>query len=101
VAVSVGVFSWLRPYLGAMTIPVGLYVLVISMMLAAAWVAFLNHDLKSTGAWTLLVGACGFYCSDLFVARERFVKSQFVNRLSGLPLYYCGQFCIAFSVGLV
>jgi uncharacterized membrane protein YhhN len=101
VGVSVGVFWWLRPHLGAMTIPVGLYVLVISLMLAAAWVAFLNPDLKATGARALLAGACCFYLSDLFVTRERFVSSQFVNRLFGLPLYYCGQFCIAFSVGLV
>ncbi len=99
--VSLGVFWWLRPHLGAMMIPVGLYVLVISLMLAAAWVAFLNPDLKATGAWALLVGACCFYLSDLFVARQRFVRSQFVNRLLGLPLYYGGQFCIAFSVGLV
>jgi uncharacterized membrane protein YhhN len=101
VGVSVGVFWWLRPHLGDMMIPVGLYVLVISMMLAVAWVAFLNPDLKPTGAWALLVGACCFYLSDLFVARERFVRSEFVNRLLGLPLYYGGQFCIAFSVGLV
>lgn len=101
VAVSLGVFWRLRPHLGAMMIPVGLYVLVISSMLAAAWVAFLNPDLQSTGAWVLLVGACCFYLSDLFVARERFVRSQFANRLLGLPLYYGGQFCIAFSVGLV
>jgi uncharacterized membrane protein YhhN len=99
--VSLGVFWRLRPHLGAMTIPVGVYVLVISLMLAAAWVAFLNPDLKSTGARALLVGACCFYLSDLFVARERFVRSQFANRLWGLPLYYGGQFCIAFSVGLV
>jgi uncharacterized membrane protein YhhN len=99
--ISLGVFWWLRPHLGAMVIPVGLYVLVISLMLAAAWVAFLNPDLKATGAWALFVGACCFYMSDLFVARERFVKSQFINRLLGLPLYYGGQFCIAFSVGLV
>lgn len=101
VAVSAGVFWWLRPHLGAMTIPVALYVLAISMMLAAAWVSFLNPDLKATGAWALLVGASCFYLSDLLVARERFVRSQFVNRLLGLPLYYGGQFCIAFSVGLV
>ena len=101
VGISLGVFWWLRPHLGAMTIPVGLYVLVISLMIAAAWVAFLNPDLRSTGAWALLVGACCFYVSDVFVARERFVRRRFANRLLGLPLYYVGQFCIAFSVGLV
>lgn len=101
VAVSLGVFWRLRPHLGGMTIPVGVYVIVISLMIAAAWIAFLNPELNSKGAWTLLAGAFCFYVSDLFVARERFVTSQFANRLLGLPLYYCGQFCIAFSVGLV
>ncbi len=39
-----------------------------------------------------------FYLSDLFVARERFVTSAFVNRLVGLPLYYGGQVLLALSV---
>ncbi|MDD3992851.1 MAG: hypothetical protein PHV70_11955 [Desulfobacteraceae bacterium] len=37
--------------------------------------------------------------SDLFVARQRFVAPAFSNRLLGLPLYYIGQFLLAFSVG--
>jgi len=101
VAVSLGVFWWLRPHLGAMMIPVVLYIIAISLMLAAAWIAFLNPELRWTGAWAVLVGAACFYASDLFVARDRFVESQFINRLLGLPLYYVGQFLIAFSVGLV
>jgi uncharacterized membrane protein YhhN len=101
VAASLGVFYRLRPHLGAMLVPVALYVIVISLMLAAAWVAFLNPEINSRGSLTILLGALCFYVSDLFVARERFVKSQFINRLLGLPLYYSGQFCIAFSVGLV
>lgn len=100
VAVSFGVFWWLRPHLGAMKIPVGFYVIAISLMVAAAWVAFLSPELNRKGAWAILVGALCFYVSDLFVAKERFVKSQFYNRLFGLPLYYFGQFLIAFSVGL-
>ena len=39
--------------------------------------------------------------TDLFVARERFVVKSFTNKLVGLPLYYGGQFLLAFSVGLV
>ncbi len=100
-AVSLGVFWWLRPHLGAMAIPVGGYVVVITLMITAAWIAFLNPELNSKAAWAILAGAFCFYVSDLFVARERFVKSQFANRLLGLPLYYCGQFLIAFSVGLI
>ncbi|MBI4963129.1 MAG: lysoplasmalogenase [Desulfomonile tiedjei] len=100
-AASVGVFWWLRPHLGAMLVPVLFYVIVISVMLAAAWVAFLNPAVKAGGAWTLLIGALCFYFSDVFVARDRFVKNQFANRLLGLPLYYAGQFLLAFSVGLI
>lgn len=101
VAVSLGVFYWLRPHLGSMFVPVCLYIVVISVMIAVAWVAFLNPDLAPKGAWALFLGALCFYVSDIFVARDRFVKSQFANRLLGLPLYYGGQFLIAFSVGLV
>jgi len=101
VAVSLGVFYWLRPHLGSMFVPVCLYIVVISVMTAAAWVAFLNPELAPKGAWALFLGALCFYVSDILVARDRFVKSQFANRLLGLPLYYGGQFLIAFSVGLV
>lgn len=101
VAVSLGVFYWLRPHLGSMFVPVCLYIVVISVMIAAAWVAFLNPELAPKGAWALFLGALCFYVSDIFVARDRFMKSQFANRLLGLPLYYGGQFLIAFSVGLV
>jgi len=100
-AVSGGVFLWLRPRLGPMLVPVTIYIVVISVMLTAAWVAFLNLALNPTGAWALFVGALSFYASDLFVARDRFVKTEFLNRFVGLPLYYAGQFLLAFSVGLV
>lgn len=46
-------------------------------------------------------GAVAFYVSDVFVARDRFMKGGFVNRLVGLPLYYAGQFLIAFSLGFL
>lgn len=101
VAVGAGVFWWLYPHLGAMRVPVGLYVIVISVMAAAAWVAFSNPALNRTGPWALLLGAVSFYVSDIFVARDRFMKPAFANRLLGLPLYYAGQFLLAFSVGLI
>jgi hypothetical protein len=37
------------------------------------------------------------YLSDLSVARDRFVKPAFVNRLWGLPLYYASTVLIAWS----
>ncbi len=99
--VSCGIFLKLRPNLGPMLIPVAIYVVVISIMLCAAWVAFLNPDLDRIASRLILIGAAAFYASDIFVARDRFLTTQFANRLIGLPLYYVGQFLIAFSTGYV
>jgi uncharacterized membrane protein YhhN len=101
IGMSAAAFLWLRPYLGKMLVPVVLYIIVITVMLAGAWAAFRNPELKTAGAWILFLGAVCFYLSDLFVARDRFIVHRFINRLVGLPLYYCGQFLLAFSVGLV
>jgi uncharacterized membrane protein YhhN len=101
VGVSVAVFLWLRPRLGPMVVPVGVYVIVISVMLIAAWAAYCNPAIQPLGGGAVFLGALLFYLSDLFVARDRFIRRQFLNRLVGLPFYYAGQFLIAFSVGLV
>lgn len=72
--------------------PVRIYVAFLSAMLAMAVGAFAG------GARGLvLVGALAFYLSDGFVARERFVRPGPVNRVFGLPLYYAGQLCLAWS----
>jgi hypothetical protein len=49
----------------------------------------------------ILAGAVSFYFSDVFVARNKFINNEFRNRLVGLPLYYLGQFLLAFSPGMV
>jgi uncharacterized membrane protein YhhN len=100
-AVSGGAFWWLRPHVGRMLVPVTAYLIVITLMLAGACAVVRNPDLNAAGRWTILAGALYFYLSDLFVARQRFVTEQYLNRLIGLPLYYVGQFLLAFSVGLV
>ena len=96
-----GVFLWLRPHLGSMKISVIFYILVITAMVVSAWSVVGAGELKPAGRVAAFVGALGFYVSDVFVARQRFLKSEFVNRLIGLPLYYGGQFLLAFSVGLI
>ena len=96
-----GVFLWLRSHLGAMKIPVILYILVISGMVAGAGSLMAADELNLPGRWLALVGALNFYLSDVFVARQRFLKTEFSNRLIGLPLYYSGQFLLAFSIGLL
>jgi len=93
------VYVWLRPHLGAMKIAVICYMAVISAMAVGAWSMLGADDLRPIGRMLACAGALSFYISDVFVARQRFVKSAFLNRLIGLPLYYGGQFMLAFSVG--
>ena len=100
-AVSGGAFWWLRSHVGKMMVPVTVYLIVITLMLAGALAVIRNPDLNAAGRWVILAGALYFYLSDLFVARQRFVTEQHLNRLIGLPLYYVGQFLLAFSVGIV
>ena len=99
--VSGGVFFWLRPHLGTMLMPVIAYIVVITVMLVGAWSVLCDAGLGLSGRLLIFSGAASFYVSDLFVARDRFLKMEFNNRLFGLPLYYLGQFLLAFSVGAV
>ncbi len=98
---SLLVFLWLRPHLKAMRVPVVVYILVITVMASGAWAVFDKSASPFWGRTFVFAGALLFYVSDVFVARNQFVKKEFVNRLIGLPLYYLGQFLLAFSVGLL
>lgn len=89
------VLKWVGPKLGSMRVPVYAYIMVISLMVAAALGAVGRH-----GTWVMLAGAVLFYCSDLFVARDRFVTEDRWNHLIGLPLYYGGQLVFAYSISL-
>jgi uncharacterized membrane protein YhhN len=84
-----------------MKIPVIFYMIVISVMLTGAWAVFGDCSLARSGRIMIFAGALLFYLSDLFLARHRFVKEDFSNRLMGLPMYYTGQFLLAFSVGFL
>jgi uncharacterized membrane protein YhhN len=98
---SVLIFLWLRPHLKSMLIPVLLYILVITVMASGAWAVFWKSSFPISGRALILVGSFCFYFSDVFVARSKFIKEEYRNRLFGLPLYYAGQFLLAFSVGLL
>jgi uncharacterized membrane protein YhhN len=95
------VYVWLKPHLGTMKKPVIAYILVISLMFIGAWSVLGMPQQAFTARLLIFVGAASFYISDIFVARDRFVKNAFINRLLGLPLYYLAQFMIAFSIGIV
>lgn len=99
--VSGVVFTWLRPHLGTMLGPVIVYIIVITVMVVGAWTIFGDSRFSLSGRFLVFIGALSFYISDIFVARDRFLKSEFGNRLLGLPLYYLGQFLLAFSVGFI
>jgi uncharacterized membrane protein YhhN len=95
------IFLWLRPHLKSMLIPVLFYILVITVMASGAWAVFLRTPFHVFGRTFILAGSLFFYVSDIFVARDKFIKEEYRNRLLGLPLYYVGQFLLAFSIGLL
>ena len=101
VAISSLIFFWLRPHLKSMLIPVLIYILVITLMASGAWAVFGKPSFRISGRGLILAGALCFYISDLFVARQRFIKEEYRNRFFGLPLYYTGQFMLAFSIGFL
>ena len=98
---SAFVFFWLRPHLKSMLLPVLIYIFVITIMASGAWAVFSKSSFQISGRTLILVGSLCFYFSDVFVARDKFIKEEYQNRLLGLPLYYAGQFMLAFSTGLL
>lgn len=94
VVVSILTLRWLGPHLPVlMHGPVRMYIAVITVMTALAVGASVFSQ-----QWLIASGAVLFATSDLFVARERFIKPAFVNQLVGLPLYYVAQLLLAWSV---
>lgn len=89
-------FMWLRPYLGkGMIGPTLIYTIVISLMVAAS-VGRFNYYLK----YAVPLGAILFAISDMFVAKDRFVKPNSKNAIIITPLYFTAQALFAFSVWL-
>jgi uncharacterized membrane protein YhhN len=91
------VWRWVGPRVGSLRPAVLAYVAIISAMVATAVGA--TGALPSEERAALLCAAVLFYLSDLFVARERFVTSDAVNRRLGLPLYYFAQLGFAGLLG--
>ncbi len=88
------ILRWLTPSVPAeMRLPVYAYILVISAMVALAG-GTLGHNPMPL----IPLGALLFFCSDLSVARDRFVTEGFINRLWGLPMYYGAQLILAGTV---
>jgi uncharacterized membrane protein YhhN len=100
-AAAVAVFMffigrWVFPHAPDMRVPIGLYMLVISVMCVVAISA------GAAGApWMIPAGALMFTASDIAVVRDRFIAKGLVNRLWGLPLYYAAQLVIAGSIAAI
>ena len=97
-AAAVGVITlrWLFGRLdAAFKVAVAAYVGTIVAMCTLA----IAHSAASR-SWLAAVGAVAFAASDISVARDRFVVSEFLNRAWGLPVYYSAQLLLAWSVGL-
>lgn len=95
-ALAATTLRWLRPKVpNDFRAAVMSYVGVISIMIVASIGA-----VAAGAPMILAIGAIVFGISDLFVARERFVKSAFVNSALGLPTYFGAQLLLAYSVRL-
>jgi uncharacterized membrane protein YhhN len=95
--VLVAVLRWLGPSLPPdMRTPVRIYMVVIGVMTALACGVSAGG-----GPWAVAVGALAFAASDVSVARDRFVRPEFVNRAWGLPLYYAAQLLLATTPALI
>lgn len=88
-----GVLRWLgRSLPPDMAWPVRAYLVVIAVMSTLAC-----GVTAAGGPLAVAAGALAFTASDVSVARDRFVKREFVNRAWGLPLYYAAQWLIAIT----
>lgn len=92
-AASWFMMKWLWPHLGTFRGPVAGYALIITAMAVAGTAAS-----AAGGDWRIFAGAVIFVASDVAVARDRFVKPAFINRLWGLPAYYAAQFLLASTI---
>jgi uncharacterized membrane protein YhhN len=97
---GVGTFGLLRPGLGAMALPVGIYCAVISVMLWRAGARVGGAGTHERAAWLGLVGALAFGASDTLVAVDRFQVPIPGVRLPIMLVYWLGQWGIAASAAL-
>ena len=95
--ISAGFYLYLHPGLGPMRLPVVGYVLVITVMLAAAVHTLWTPNISTQRAWLVAVGALLFYASDLILAIDKFRRPFRWNRFGLIP-YFAGQATIAMSL---
>jgi uncharacterized membrane protein YhhN len=93
-------FGLLRPGLGTLTLPVGAYVVVITIMMWRAAVRVGSPRAPGLAAWLGLAGAIAFGTSDTLIAVTRFLHPIEGVRVPIMLLYWLGQWGIAGSSAL-
>ena len=76
---------------GALSIPVIVYGLVISLMLYAAMATMYDPAWKTSAALLVTVGAILFWISDLILAWNKFVSPLKRGRILNILSYHLGQ----------
>jgi len=84
----------------AMTMPVGLYGLVLSVMLFSAWATLFRPDWAPLRRALVTAGASLFFASDVTLAWNRFVVPLSSGRLWVMVTYHLGQMALAASIAL-
>jgi uncharacterized membrane protein YhhN len=99
VLLGIGVvfYTYLRPHLGKMRLPVGIYALVISLMVWMASGSLYSAAFSVTQRWLVVLGAFLFYVSDMVLAIDKFARPLKRRGLVILSTYYAGQLLIALS----
>jgi uncharacterized membrane protein YhhN len=93
-------FSLLRPGLGAMTVPVSVYLAVITLMLWRAAARVGSPAVPPRATRLGLAGAIAFGASDTLLAFDRFLQPIEGVHVPILLLYWLGQCGIAASAAL-
>jgi uncharacterized membrane protein YhhN len=89
-----GAWLWLNPHLSAeWRRAVALYLTVLLLMLSTGIASAIHAASPLLAVGIVLVAG-----SDATVARQRFVRESFTNKLWGLPVYYLGMVLIALSL---
>jgi uncharacterized membrane protein YhhN len=100
-ALLVVVVAFVLRWLGG-SLPPGMVGAVRTYMVVIGVMSTLACGVTAAGGpWQVAIGALAFTASDVSVARDRFVKHEFVNRAWGLPLYFGAQLLLAVTPRLV
>jgi uncharacterized membrane protein YhhN len=95
------VVGWVLRWLSG-SLPSGMVGAVRTYMVVIGTMSTLACGVTAAGGpWQVAVGALAFTASDVSVARDRFVRHEFVNRAWGLPLYFGAQLLLAVTPALV